>query len=94
MIVLDGRAMNNKAGLHLHLKEQFGFASHYGGNLDALWDCLEDFLGNCSGATYSLTIIWHEFDYTRNAVGNYTDKVIQIFKDLKNEYEGIYLHIL
>ena len=40
MIVLDGARMDSRAGLHAELKEKLSLPEYYGGNLDALNDCL------------------------------------------------------
>lgn len=39
-IILDGRAMTDRAAAHREIKEKMGFPDYYGGNLDALWDML------------------------------------------------------
>ena len=38
--LLNGVMMDTAENLHSHLYLQFGLPSHYGRNLDALWDCL------------------------------------------------------
>ena len=40
MIVLDGKKMTDRAKAHAELKEKLDLLDHYGGNLDALNDCL------------------------------------------------------
>ncbi len=40
MIVLDGRRMDDRAGLHAELKRKLSLPDYYGNNLDALNDCL------------------------------------------------------
>ena len=40
MIVLDGRRMDDRAGMHRELKRKLSFPEYYGENLDALNDCL------------------------------------------------------
>lgn len=40
MIILDGNQMTGRAALHAHLKEKLALPDYYGGNLDALNDCL------------------------------------------------------
>jgi len=40
MIVLDGRRMDDRAGLHRELKQKLSLPEYYGENLDALNDCL------------------------------------------------------
>ena len=41
-VVLDARKLENKKDSHVYLKELFQFPEHYGNNLDALHDCLEE----------------------------------------------------
>lgn len=40
MIELDGRRMGERAELHEELKRKLSLPDYYGGNLDALNDCL------------------------------------------------------
>ena len=40
MIVLDGKKMDSRAALHAELREKLDLPEYYGGNLDALNDCL------------------------------------------------------
>ena len=42
MIVLDGRRMDGRAGLHAELKRKLSLPDYYGNNLDALNDCLSE----------------------------------------------------
>ena len=42
MIVLDGRRMTDRAALHAELTEKLSLPEYYGGNLDALNDCLSE----------------------------------------------------
>lgn len=37
---LDCRAMTDRAAAHAHLRWALGLPAYYGGNLDALYDCL------------------------------------------------------
>lgn len=39
-IVLDALYMDEKETAHRYLKEKMQFPDYYGGNLDALYDCL------------------------------------------------------
>ena len=41
---LDGRAMATRKEFHTHLAKVCGFPDHYGANMDALVDALEDLL--------------------------------------------------
>ncbi len=40
MIVLDGKHMTDRAKAHAELKHKLDLPDYYGGNLDALNDCL------------------------------------------------------
>ena len=42
MIVLDGKRMTDRAALHAELAEKLSLPEYYGGNLDALNDCLSE----------------------------------------------------
>ena len=41
-VILDGRNMTDKDATHEYIKNQFVFPEYYGGNLDALFDCLTE----------------------------------------------------
>ena len=41
-IVLDALGMEEKETAHTYLKEKLRLPDYYGGNLDALYDCLTD----------------------------------------------------
>ena len=63
MIILDGKRMGDRDALHAELKQKLDLPDYYGGNLDALNDCLGerrerelvvvestgDFLEGCEG---------------------------------------------
>ena len=42
MIVLDGARMDSRQGIHAELKQKLALPEYYGGNLDALNDCLSE----------------------------------------------------
>lgn len=40
--ILDAGRLGDKEEAHAYLKEVFGLPDYYGGNLDALYDCLSE----------------------------------------------------
>ena len=40
VVILDGTTVPTKEALHQHLARELAFPDWYGGNLDALFDCL------------------------------------------------------
>lgn len=41
-IILEAELLATKGLAHEYLKDKFDFPEYYGGNLDALFDCLEE----------------------------------------------------
>ncbi len=41
-VILDGRLMTSKNRLYAYLSETFNLPDHFGNNLDALWDILNE----------------------------------------------------
>ena len=70
--------------LHEVLYESLSFPDYYGGNMDALWDCLKDMLPEAS------YIEIQGFENLKKHLGDYADKVISIFREVKNEHHGKY----
>ena len=48
MIILDGNKMDARSALHAELREKLCLPDYYGGNLDALNDCL----GSCANGPW------------------------------------------
>lgn len=71
--------------IHEILKRDLDFPDYYGGNLDALWDCLTDQL--LSGITYI------EFYNTKQLSIKFSDewkRIIEIFRETKHAYKNKY----
>ena len=66
--------------IHEILKRDLEFPDYYGGNLDALWDCLTDMLG---GINY---IEIHGFENIKNKFPERSEKIYSVFKDVKHAY--------
>ncbi|NLT40235.1 MAG: barstar family protein [Clostridiales bacterium] len=41
-VIIDGRDLTSRERAHAHIAEKLSFPDHYGGNLDALHDCLAE----------------------------------------------------
>ena len=73
--VLDGNNMKTISGVHLELKRKLKLPNYYGGNLDALWDCLTDLVD------LPLEIEWKNYDTARKNLGEYAARVLDLLED-------------
>ena len=67
--------------IHEVLKRDLDFPDYYGGNLDALWDCLTDQL--LSGTTY---IELYNTEIIADKFSNAWQGIVEIFKETKHAY--------
>ena len=74
MIILDGKRMGDREALHAELKEKLELPSYYGGNLDALNDCLGE------RREETLVVIRDFGDFAENC-GAYGMKLLRVFND-------------
>ena len=74
MIVLDGRRMDGRAGLHGELKQKLSLPDYYGNNLDALNDCLSE------RRERELIVIEHAGDLLEGCEG-YALGLLRVFAD-------------
>lgn len=70
-IELDGRRMDSRVKAHQYIKEMLELPAYYGGNLDALFDCL--------GEQTGISIILTHQSAMANALGEYGKRLIQVF---------------
>lgn len=70
--LLDGEKVQDKERLHGWLSESLGFPDWYGGNLDALYDCLTDL-------SEEVRLVIVHGDKLREALGPYWDRLFQVF---------------
>ena len=74
MIILDGKRMGDRAGMHRELKEKLALPDYYGGNLDALNDCLGE------RAERELVVIRDFADFAGDDAA-YGMKLLRVFND-------------
>ena len=72
VIKLDGRRMDSRAKAYAYLKEELRLPEYFGGNLDALYDCL----GEMSWVDITLSYP----DAALNALGDYGARMIRVFE--------------
>ncbi|MGN1230966.1 MAG: barstar family protein [Anaerotignum sp.] len=75
-ILLDGKRMTSKTEAHEYLKEAFAFPAYYGGNLDALHDCLTE-LGE-------MEVEFQHTEEMKAALGKYAEKLLRVFHEAEN----------
>ncbi|MDR9857545.1 barstar family protein [Paenibacillus sp. VCA1] len=85
--ILDGGNIDNIGQLHAVLKEGLALPDLYGGNLDALWDCLTGWVD------MPLTVRWVRFEESEKKLGEYGRSLLQLFRDAEEEIEGFRLEL-
>lgn len=74
---LDGACVISEKEFHSIISLSLNFGPYYGKNLDALWDRLS------TDIERPVKIIWLNSDLSRVGLGNYFDKVIEVFERVK-----------
>ena len=69
------------------LAKALHFPEYYGKNLDALWDCLTDFIDN------DVEIILKNFQHVEKINKEYADKILNVFKDAKHYANDTFLGV-
>jgi ribonuclease inhibitor len=81
IIILKGSKINTIEEFHKEISEILEFPNYYGNNLDALWDCLIGWVEP------PLTIIWKDFELSKERLGTFAIKVKLIFEDAAKEID-------
>lgn len=76
-IILDFKDINSKEELHSYLQNQLQLSDDYGNNLDALYDCLSE-------RQEKYYVRAEHFEHLRTVLGNYADRMLQVFCDSGN----------
>ena len=70
------------------LKESFGFPDNYGENLDALWDCLDNY------CDWELCVYLKGLNMLPKALEAYVSKILEIFERVHLENSNIMFEIV
>ena len=77
--VLDGEKMTSITEAHRYIAKTLDFPDYYGGNLDALYDCL-------SGIPKSGCIVVINKNELTKYLGGYARRLITVIDDASNRY--------
>lgn len=83
VVILDGSTAPSKEALHRHLARELNFPDWYGGNLDALFDCL-------TAVSEEVTITLDETALTE-ALGPYAQRVGKVLARAAEKNPKIHL---
>ena len=84
MYIVDFSTVKYFHEIHEVLKRDLNFPDYYGGNTDALWDCLTDMLGDPS----QIQIIG--FENIAKRYSNEWNTIIDIIRKAKHAYDDKY----
>ncbi len=82
--IADFNGVRQYEEIHKALKDGLDFPNYYGENLDALWDCLTETVGN------NVKIILKNYQYVEKANEEYASQIIEVFKDAKVFADKLY----
>ncbi|MFD3247932.1 barstar family protein [Rahnella aquatilis] len=74
---LDGACVLSEKEFHSIISLSLNFGPYYGRNLDALWDRLS------TDIERPVKIIWLNSELSKVGLGNYFDKIIEVFERVK-----------
>lgn len=87
IVVLEGKDLISKVKVHQVLKDKLELPDYYGENFDALWDCLTGWV------SLPLKIVWNDYKYSKNQLGDFAEKLLQLFMEAKDEIEGFKIEV-
>lgn len=78
-LILDGATIQNESDFHSVMSNLLNFGPYYGRNLNALWDRLS------TDVERPMKIIWLDSEKSKKCLGEYFNKIIQIFEQAKRQ---------
>ena len=85
-LILDGEKISSKDELHKLMESVLDFPEWYGGNLDALYDCLTDLMEE-------VDIHLQNAEAFHQNLGEYADKVLCVLRDAEQANLNIQISI-
>jgi ribonuclease inhibitor len=76
-VYIDGANICNEADFHIALAEALKLPSHYGRNLDAMWDVLS------ADVTRPIVLIWKNSKLSRAELGGKFSSIVDILERVK-----------
>ena len=86
LVILDGKKITSKEQLHKILARELGFPEWYGGNLDALYDCLTDIRESAG-----IHVLHSDALYEN--LGPMTHGLLRVLRDAAAENSELYVEI-
>ncbi|WP_339784483.1 barstar family protein [Paenibacillus sp. FSL R7-0313] len=86
-VILDGEDFASSAELHQQLKVKLKLPDFYGGNLDALWDCLT------GTVELPLELRWTNYRISEERLGNAAGRVRDLMLEVQAEQAGFQLRV-
>ncbi|PQP80718.1 barnase inhibitor [Paenibacillus sp. PCH8] len=87
IVILDGEDFASADELHQRLKDKLDLPDFYGGNLDALWDCLTGTI------ELPLELKWTNYRISEERLGNEADRVRDLMLEVQAEQSGFQLRV-
>ena len=81
-MIINGNEIRSVKDFHHKIKRLLDLPDYYGENLDALWDCLTGWIET------PITIVWTNFQESRKNLGDFADKIVDVFKEAEKEVDG------
>lgn len=77
-ITLNGKKMPDIESAHDYIASKLGFPEYYGKNLDALADCASEFC-------IDKYIRFSHYDEAEKNLGEYAERLVEVFSDIAEE---------